>query len=262
MDRLVEVRREGAVDHVTLNRPDVRNALNAEVIDELARWAAGVRTDRGVRAAVLSGAGKVFSAGADIDWMHQVRGYTEQENVDDARRIADLFEKLDTVPVPLIGRVHGAAIGGGSGLAAVCDVVVAAEDAVFGFTEVRLGILPAVISPYVVRKIGLSATRELFLTGARFPAEKALRVGLVHAVVPAASLDRTVAQYVADVLAGGPTAIAATKALIPRVAFASPRDVAGLTSAAIATQRVSAEGQEGLAAFLEKRAPAWAGPSA
>ena len=157
-----------------------------------------------MRVVVLAGAGKTFCAGADVAWMAKTVAYTEAENMHDAMAASRMFAALDALPVPLIGRVHGAAIGGGAGLCAVCDIVVADEDAVFGFTEVRLGILPAVISPFVLAKIGRSAARELFLTGSRFSAARAQDIGLVHAVVPATQLDPTVSQYVQEILAAAP----------------------------------------------------------
>ena len=250
-------RREGTVEYLTLNRPDVRNAFNDQVIAQLTAWAATINADDDVRCVVLAGAGKTFSAGADIAWMSKALEFTHDENVQDANAAARMFMALDTLPVPLIGRIHGAALGGGAGLASVCDVVVTDEDAVFGFTEVKLGILPAVISPYVLAKIGRSAARELFLTGMRFGARRAKEIGLVHAVVAADQLDPTVATYVNEVLASGPDAIATAKALIPRVWARGASDAAGQTSEAIAAQRVSAEGQEGLRAFLDKRKAAW-----
>jgi methylglutaconyl-CoA hydratase len=168
-----------------------------------------------------------------------------------------MFLALDRLPIPLVGRVHGAALGGGAGLCAVCDIVVAAEDAQFGFTEVKLGIIPAVISPFVLVKIGRSAARELFLTGARFSAARAREIGLVHAVVPAAELDAKVAAYLGELLTSAPEAIGAVKGLIPEVARRGPGEATALTAEAIARRRVSAEGQEGLRAFLEKRRPGW-----
>src|SRR5215217_5108130 len=182
---------DGPVVRVTLNRPEVRNAFNEELIAEITAWAESVTagSGQGPRVAVLAGAGKMFSAGADLAWMSKMVAYTHEENVRDARGMARMFEALDRLPIPLIGRVHGAALGGGVGLAAVCDIVIAAEDAAFAFTEVKLGILPAVISPYALAKIGRSAARELFLTGARFNAARAREIGLVHAVVPASQLD-------------------------------------------------------------------------
>jgi methylglutaconyl-CoA hydratase len=183
---------------------------------------------------------------------------TEAENVRDALAASRMFASLDALPLAVIGRVHGAAIGGGAGLAAICDIVVAEADAVFAFSEVKLGILPAVIAPYAAAKIGPSAARELFLTGARFPAARAQQIGLVHAVMGKEDLDRKVAECLGDVLSAGPQAVAAAKALIARV-WAQPIDdnLRQLTAEAIAGRRVSAEGQEGIRAFLEKRLPAW-----
>jgi methylglutaconyl-CoA hydratase len=251
------VRREGPVEHLSLNRPDVRNAFNEQLIAELTEWAAAIRHDRAVRVVVLSGAGKSFCAGADIGWMAKTAEFSEDENLRDAAAASRMFGALNTLPVPLIGRVHGAALGGGVGLAAVCDIVVAESGTLFGFTEVRLGILPAVISPFVLEKIGRSAARELFLTGARFSAQRARELGLVHAVVSEAELDATVRNYVEDCLSGGREAIAAAKALIARVWDQSFDAAVPITAAALAERRVSLEGQEGLRAFLEKRKPGW-----
>jgi methylglutaconyl-CoA hydratase len=253
----ISVRREGAVEHVVLNRPAVRNAFNEDAIRELTWWADSAAKDRQLRVAVLSGTGPVFCAGADVAWMSRMIGYTQQENIEDATEMARMFVALDRMPIPLIGRVHGAALGGGAGLCAVCDIVVAADDAVFGFTEVKLGIIPAVISPFVLVKIGRSAARELFLTGARFSAGRAREIGLVHAVVPNGELDAMVDAYVAELLTSAPEAVAAVKTLVPEVARRGPGEATALTSEAIAHRRVSAEGQEGLRAFLEKRTPAW-----
>jgi len=250
-------RREGVVEYLTLNRPDVRNAFNEQMIADLTAWAASINADDDVRVAVIAGTGKVFSAGADITWMANALNYTHDENVRDANAAARMFAALDTLPIPLIGRIHGAALGGGAGLAAVCDVVITDENAVFGFTEVKLGILPAVISPYALAKIGRSAARELFLTGMRFNAVRAREIGLVHAVVPVDQLDTMVVLYVNEFLSAAPDAISTAKALIPRVWARPAPDAAGLTSEAIAAQRVSHEGQEGLRAFLEKRKASW-----
>jgi methylglutaconyl-CoA hydratase len=250
-------RREGTVEYLTLNRPDVRNAFNEHVIAELSAWAAAVRDDRGVRAAVIAGAGKTFSAGADAAWMAKMIDYTRDDNVRDATAMASMFLALNTLPFAVIGRVHGAALGGGSGLAAVCDIVVAEDAAVFGFTETKLGILPAVISPYVLPKIGVSAARELFLTGMRFSAARAKEIGLVHAVVPAAQLDDAVHAYVDECLTAAPSGVAAAKALIPQVWGRAPEAATSITAEAIAAQRVSPEGQEGLRSFLNKAKPGW-----
>ncbi|MBM3772052.1 MAG: hypothetical protein FJW27_12360 [Acidimicrobiia bacterium] len=249
--------RDGYVERLTLNRPEVRNALNDELIAELEHWANRVRGDRAVRVAVLAGAGSCFCAGADLAWMAKTVTYTQDQNIADAEALTRMFGALDSLPVPLIGRVQGAALGGGSGLAAVCDIVVAEQPAVFGFTEVKLGIIPAVISPFILAKIGRSAARELFLTGMRFSAAHAREIALIHRVVPSDALDDAVESYVAEVTTGGPEAVRAAKSLIREVSESPADQIAGLTAGAIATRCVSPEGQEGLRAFLEKRKPAW-----
>jgi methylglutaconyl-CoA hydratase len=242
---------------VSLNRPQVRNAFNEELIAGLTAWATGPLPS-GARVAVLRGEGTHFCAGADLTWMSKMVGYSHDENVRDARAMAAMFDALDTLPIPLIGRIHGAALGGGAGLAAVCDIVVASDTAQFGFTEAKLGILPAVISPFTVAKIGTSAARELFLTGARFDAARARDIGLVHAVCPEAGLDEALEEYVRELLTSGPSAVSAAKTLISQVAGRAPADVAGLTAETIARHRVSAEGQSGMRAFLDKRPAPWA----
>lgn len=250
----------GPVTTVTLNRPDVRNAFNEELIRELTTFAQSVPEDGSVRAVVLQGEGSVFCAGADLNWMSKVVGYSREENIADVRQAAGLYYAMDSLPVPFIGRIHGAALGGGAGLAAVCDVVVTTHDTIFGFTEVTLGIVPATISPYVVRKIGLSAARELCLNGARFSATRACEIGLAHQVVAASELDEAVQRHVAQFMLAAPSAVAATKRLLRDVYGRRPSDVMALTVEAIATQRVSPEGQEGMKAFLKKRRPSWAPP--
>lgn len=249
--------RDGPVLRVTLNRPDVRNAFDEEVIAALTAIARQAGSDSSVRAIVLSGNGKAFCAGADLGWMSKAIAYTREENRRDAEDLARMLETLDTLPVPLIARVHGAALGGGVGLVSVCDIAIAADDATFGFTEAKLGIIPAVISPYVLRKIGCSAARELFVTAGRFSAERARQIGLVHRTAPQADLDATVEEFIREVLTSSPSAIAAAKALIREVAGRPNADVIGLTTTRIAEQRVSPEGQEGMRAFLHKRKPDW-----
>jgi methylglutaconyl-CoA hydratase len=252
----IDIKRDGPVVRVTLNRPEVRNAFNEHVIAELTGWATSV-PGSGARVAVLAGEGKAFCAGADLTWMSRMVAYSREENERDALAMSAMFNALDTLPIPLIGRVHGAALGGGTGLAAVCDIVVAAEDALFGFTEAKLGILPAVISPFAIRKIGISAARELFLTAARFSATRAQQLGLVHTVTSAAELDPAVDAYVRELLSSAPGAIAGAKQMIAAVAGRLPGDVADLTAETIARHRVSDEGQGGMRAFLEKRAAPW-----
>lgn len=256
-DSFLLTRREGPVEYLTLNRPHARNAFNEQVIAELTEWAERASRERTARVVVLSGAGKVFSAGADVEWMSRMVGRSQEENVEDARAMARMFAALDALPLPLVGRVHGAALGGGCGLAAVCDIVVAEDAAEFGFTEVKLGILPAVVTPYALAKIGPSAARELFLTGARFSAARAREIGLVHAVVPAGELEAAIDAFVKTLLTSAPEAMAAAKRLIAQIRHQSTSDTADLTARTIAERRVSAEGQEGLRAFLEKRKPGW-----
>ena len=253
----ISVVRERSVERLILNRPEVRNAFNEQLIAELTAWAEATSRDREVRVVVMAGAGKVFSAGADVGWMARAATCSREENERDARAASAMFDAIDTLPIPVIGRIHGAALGGGSGLAAVCDVVVSDTDAVFGFTEVKLGIIPAVISPFVLAKIGRSAARELFLTGRRFSATRAREIGLVHDVVPASELDATVDRCVGEVLAAGPEAIAAAKSLIRNVWAGPGSETCSLTAAALAARRGSPEGREGIAAFLEKRRPTW-----
>jgi methylglutaconyl-CoA hydratase len=259
MSTYLTKRRDGAVEHLTLNRPDVRNAFSDAVVAELHGWATAVAADPGVRVVVMSGAGKVFCAGADAAWMARMAEYSAEENERDATATTAMLRAINALPCGVIGRVHGAALGGGAGLAAVCDVVVAETQTVFGFTETKLGILPAMISPFVLPKIGVSAARDLFLTGRRFDAALALRIGLVHAVVDADRLESAVAEYVAEFLSAAPSAVAAAKAIIPRVWGRPPDEVAALTASTIATQRAAAEGREGLRAFLDKRDPSWRG---
>ena len=253
-------RRDGVVERLTLNRPDVRNAFNEHVITELTSWAADAREAalrHDIRAVVIAGAGKTFCAGADVTWMSKTVHYTEEDNLRDAMAMSRMFAAINELPVAVIGRIQGAALGGGAGLAAVCDIVVAEDAALFGFTETRLGILPAVISPFALAKIGQAAARELFLTGARFSAARAKEIGLVHQVAAAAELDAAVDRYLQELTNAGPEAVAAAKALIPNVWGRPIADAMPITAAAIAARRVSSEGQEGLRAFLEKRKPRW-----
>lgn len=251
--KYLTIRREKGVEYLVLNRPEVRNAFNEDLIGELAAWAARAGADAALRAVVISGAGPVFCAGGDLKWMSKMVGYSHDENIRDASAAAQMFAAIDALPVPVIARVHGAAIGGGAGLAAVADIAVAEVGATFGFTEVKLGLLPALIAPYVLAKIGPSAARELFLTGRRFNSERALQIGLIHSVVASADeLDTAVNAYVEDVLASGREAVAAAKQLIRQIANHPANEVAHLTVEAIAKRRVSAEAQERMKRFLEK----------
>ncbi|RPI50057.1 MAG: hypothetical protein EHM55_22340 [Acidobacteria bacterium] len=248
----IQLRRLANVEYVTLNRPEVRNAFNEQSIAELTMWAERAAADSGLRAVVFSGAGPSFCAGADLAWMAKMAGYSHEDNLADARAAAAMFAAIDRLPVPVIAQVHGAAVGGGAGLVAVADIAVAAEDAMFGFTEVKLGLIPAVIAPYVLAKIGQSAARELFVTGRRFDAAHAGHIGLVHAVVPSAQLIDTVNKYLIELAANGPEAMAEAKALVRTIANRSIAEVAAKTAEAIADRRVSSEAQKLMKGFLKK----------
>ncbi len=250
----------GVVAEVTLSRPDVHNAFDAALIGEL-RAAFSSLAREGpteLRVVVLRGDGPSFCAGADIAWMQAAAALDVEGNEQDAMAMADMFETVDTCPVPVIARVHGAALGGGMGLCAVADLVIAESGTRFGFTETRLGILPAVISPFVVAKIGESEARALFPGGRRFDAVRAQRIGLVHEVVEGeAALDAAVDAGVRDVLAAGPTATRAAKAIIREIRGLGHGSAKWHTARTIARQRVSPEALEGLSAFGEKRRAAW-----
>ena len=248
---------EGPVATVTLARLEARNALNATLIEELTRCFEELAEDESIRVVVLTGEGPSFCAGADIAYMRDTAGFSYEENLDDARRLADMFLAVDDLPKPVVAKVLGAAIGGGVGLVAAADVAVAEEGTRFAFSEVRLGIAPATIAPFVVRKIGYSRTRALFLTGERLDAERALEIMLVHEVVPEGDIDAAVERVVAQLLQGGPAAQAAIKELLRQIEATEPMEALGIMTQLIAELRVGEEGQEGLGAFLEKREPAW-----
>lgn len=244
----------GGVITVTLNRPDVHNAFNDELIAEAIDVFSHVPA--GARVVILRGSGQTFCAGADLNWMSRMVSYTRDENVRDSSQLAKMYAVIDECPVPIVGRITGAAIGGGVGLVAVCDIAIAGPQTKFGLSEVKLGILPAVISPYVIAKIGASHARALFLTGERFDAERALRIGLVHRV--AEDVDAAVADVVAQLKTSGPEAVRECKKLIAHVSSREVVDAIGYTIEAIATRRVSQEGQQGMKAFLEKKKAPWA----
>jgi methylglutaconyl-CoA hydratase len=251
---------DGVVARVTLTRPDVHNALNGALIAELRTTFAGFERERPteLRAVVLTGDGPSFCAGADVSWMRAAMALDVEGNEQDAMAAAEMFETIDTCPVPVIARVHGAALGGGMGLCAVADLVIAEAGAKFGFTETRLGILPAMISPFVIAKIGETNARALFPGGRRFDAVRAQRIGLVHEVVEDdEGLDRAVNAAIGDLLAAGPTAARAAKAIVREVRGLGHGSSKWHTARVIARQRVSPEAQEGFRAFVEKRRPAW-----
>ena len=251
----------GAVARLTLDRPAVHNAFDATLIAELrAAFGALAREEpTALRAVVLAGAGPSFCAGADIDWMRAAMTLDTEANEQDAMAMAEMFEAIDSCPVPVIARIHGAALGGGMGLCAVSDLVVAESGARFGFTETRLGILPAVIAPFVIAKIGETNARALFPGGRRFDALRAQRIGLVHEVVEGeAALDAAVDSAVADLLDAGPTAARAAKSIVREVRGLPHGSSKWHTARVIARQRRSAEAEEGFRAFSEKRRPGWA----
>jgi methylglutaconyl-CoA hydratase len=269
--RLAVIQREG-IREIRLNRPEIRNALDEELIAGLtdafkavAREGADESTASTLRGVLLSGAGKTFCAGADLNYMKRVARYGEEENRDDARRLSALFAAIRRCPVFVLGRVQGAALGGGAGLAACCDLVIAAEDARFGFTEVRLGIVPAVISPFVIDRIGPARARSVFPTGEIFNAAEARNIGLADRVVPAGELDAAVDGVLKALLEAAPLASRESKLLIERAAAALPLafdrtgegSIFEATAHTIARLRAAPEGKEGISAFLEKRRAWW-----
>src|SRR5918997_930889 len=250
---------EGPVATVALRRPEAHNALNAALIEEVARCFEELGEDEGGGVVVLTGEGPIFCAGADVGYMRETAGLSYEENLEEARRLADMFLAVDVLPKPVVARVRGVAIGGGVGLVSAADVAVAEEGTRFAFSEVRLGIAPATIAPFVVRKIGLSRARALFLTGERFDADLALEVGLVHWIAPREELDAAVERVIAQLLQGGPAAQAAIKEALRQVEATEPMEALGIMTQLTAELRVGEEGQEGLGAFLEKREPFWRG---
>ena len=255
----LDIRRPSAhVAEVWLNRPEVRNAFNDGVIGELTEAFTTLGADPDLRAIVLAGHGKAFCAGADLGWMRAMADYSWQENHADASRLADMLWTIWSCPLPVLGRIHGDCYAGGVGLAAVCDVLVAAEGANFCLSEARLGLLPATIGPYVVRALGEQASRRYFVSAERFDAAQAQALGFVHEVVPADQLDLKIAQIVGALVANGPAAVRACKQLVKDVA-GGPIDAAVRDDSArrIADIRASSEGKEGVQAFLNKRPPAW-----
>ena len=249
---------ERGVTTITLNRPDKHNAFNEDFIAELSQALDDVRKDEDCKAMVLRANGKNFCAGADLDWMKRTAGYTRAQNLEDANALAELLHKLNFLPAPTIARVQGAAMGGGGGLVACCDITLAAHDAVFAFSEVKLGLVPATISPYVIRAIGEKQARRYFQTAERVDAGRARELGLVSEIMDARELDDAVEKTIGLILTNSPAAVRATKQQVFDVAGKRiTREIMQQTSARIADLRASEEGKEGLAAFLEKRKPAW-----
>lgn len=255
---MLEVERRDAVATITLARPEVRNALSDELIDRIDAALADLEADASTRVVVLTGAGRVFSAGADLNFMRRMAVADRERNEQDALRMGGVFHRIAGFPKPVVARVNGPAIGGGVGLVVACDIVVAAASAFFAFSEVRLGLVPAVISPFCVRRLGPARAKRLFLTGERLDARAALELGLVDVVAEDERLDEEVRRVTSALLLGGPQALAEAKKLIDVVSSREPHEALAYTAACIARLRASEEAREGMRAFLEKRRPAWA----
>ena len=255
--KTLTIEKSGSVATVTLDRPEVRNAFNEELIKELTEACRAFSEDDSTRVVTLTGKGEIFSAGADLNWMRRVADYTYEENYADAKTFAGMMEGLYRLPQATIAAINGPCIGGGVGLASACDVAVASDKAFFSLAEIRLGIAPAVISPYVIRKLEERKAREYFLTGKRFDADAARDIGLVNEVVPAASFDEAIARWEKSFLKAAPGAIKVCKELITRVSRAPIHEVQDFTAETISKLRMAPEGREGFAAFFEKRKPNW-----
>jgi len=249
--------REG-IAHVRLNRPDKRNAFDDQIAAKLDSAFEELGKTEDVRVIVFGGSGASFCAGGDLEWMRRVADYSREENLADAEAFQRAFERIDRCPVPVVGRIHGHAFGGGAGLVALCDIAVAESDTKFAFSEVRLGLVPGVISPYVLRKVGFSHTRQLFLTGERFGATKAREIGLVHHVVPMSQMDAAVDLVVQRLMECAPGGVRGAKALLHEIREADHETALRLAREAIADARASDDGREGTSAFLENRPPRWA----
>jgi len=255
--KTVEYGISGRVARVALARPEVRNAFDEVLIEELTQVLEEIEGKGEARVLVLTGKGKAFCAGADLNWMKRMKGFSFEENLADALALSKLMRALHDLPIPTIAAVNGAAIGGGNGLVAACDIAVASYRAEFSLSEVKLGLVPACIGPYVIRRVGIANARELFLTGRRISADRAAAVGLVNEAVPAHLLASRVEEYVKDLVSSGPDALRMAKELIRDVP-AMDLDAAGrYTAEMIAKLRVGDEAQEGMAAFFEKRKPDW-----
>ena len=252
------VEKKGGIARVTLNRPEVRNAFDDSLISRLKAAFSDVEKDQSIRVLVLAGNGPAFCAGADLNWMKRMAGYGYEQNLADAQALADMLAALDRLPMPTIARVHGPVFAGGTGLVAACDIAVGTPEAKFCFSEAKLGLSPATISPHVIRTIGERAARRYFLTAEVFDAEEAFRIGLLSLLVEKESLDKSIDDLLTHLLAGGPEAMKKIKELI-RAVSARPVDDALVADTAkrIAEIRVSPEGKEGISAFLEKRKPSW-----
>lgn len=248
---------DGTVRRVFLSRPEIHNAFNEIMIEELLELFRQFAKENDIRAMVLSGKGKSFCAGADLNWMKKQKDYSWDENYEDALQLAELFYQLYTLPFPTIARVNGAAIAGGMGLVTSCDIAIASERAKFSLSEVKLGLVPACICPYILKRIGEGQCRELFLTGERIEAHRALEIGLVNKVVSDEKLDEVTEEMVEKIISGGAAALASCKELIATSAKISLEEAKSFTAKMIANLRISKEGQEGMQSFFEKRKPSW-----
>ena len=249
--------KEDRIARVVFNRPEVHNAFNTQMIGEIDDAFNKIMSDESVRVVILTGAGKSFCAGADINWMREIIRFSYEQNLKESLQLAEVLHKIYTLPKPTIARINGTTIGGGNGFLSACDISVASEEARFGLSEVKIGLVPAAISPYVIHRIGESKAREYFLTGRRVSARRALEIGLVNEVVPLDKLEEAVQEIAELLLTSGPEAVAACKELIYRTIRMSFEEVKKFTAEMIANLRISPEGQEGMAAFLEKRKPKW-----
>lgn len=253
----IKYEKDNQIARVTFNRPEIHNAFNSTVITEMSDVFKRIKSDDDIRVVVLTGEGKSFCAGADLNWMRGVIKQTFEENLAESNALADLFYDIYSCKRPVIGRINGAAIGGGTGFVAVCDIAIAARSAVFSFSEVKIGVVPACIGPYVIKKMGEGKTRELFITGERMKGDRAYEVGLVNSVADDDKLDEETNKLVKWILTSGPEAVAMAKKLISTVPGMSPDEFKPYTAEMIAKLRISDEGQEGMDAFLNKRQPNW-----
>ena len=255
--KTILVEKENKVVWITLNRPEVHNAFNSVMINELNAVFDLAKDDPDVRVVVLTGKGKSFCAGADLNWMKEIIKYSFEQNLEESMNIAELMHKIYALPKPVIAMVNGAAIGGGTGFVSASDIAIASDNAKFGLSEVKIGLVPAAISPYVVRKIGESKAREYFFTGKRISAKTAKDIGLINDMVPFTELRARIDSLIEQLVTSGPEAIACCKELLIKVPRMNASEVKEFTARMIANLRVSEEGQEGMAAFLEKRKPKW-----
>ncbi len=258
MSSFIKIQQQNQVATVTLARPELHNAFNDDMITDLSQAFSRLGQDKSIRAIILAAEGKSFCAGADLNWMRSMLDYTFDENVADAKRLAEMLRTIAECPKPVIGRIHGAAFGGGVGLASVCDLTVALSSAIFCLSEVKLGLLPAVISPFVLQKMPISQAHRYFLTAERFSAQEASQMGFISVVVEdIQSMDAQIESWIKALCQNGPQAVSLCKKLIGEVAGRDLDEAIPLTTQRIAERRISAEGQEGMRAFLEKRPSQW-----